>query len=275
MPAVTSSPAFALSPGVTHFPGFGYAGFCRSALEAGGGDLCDVVALSDHSLLLVMADVMGKGVSAALFSASLRTLVRAVAVPDADPGQCLAEVNQLMFDELSNADMFITAQLAVADLASRQLLIGNAGHCPLLVSDGFHSLRAFAPRGMPLGIQRDALFASESVSLEPFSSVLLYTDGITEVRNPAGRMFGQPSLERWFRHASANCQTAGLLRQSLLQELLEFQSGLPASDDQSFLMLSDEMPRPAAMLPGYASKPFLPSCDSWSTEALAVSDWDE
>src|SRR5579872_4022108 len=101
MPLATASPLADLHPR----PGFGYAGYCQSALDAGGGDLYDIVPLADHCFLLVMADVMGKGLTASLFAASLRTLVRAVAGPDADPEQCLAEVNQILFDELSRADM--------------------------------------------------------------------------------------------------------------------------------------------------------------------------
>lgn len=272
MPLATSSSLAGLHPSSTQFPGFGYAGFCRSALDAGGGDIYDVVTLSDHSLLLVMADVMGKGVAASLFAASLRTLVRAVSSPEADPAQCLAEVNELMFAELSSADMFITAQLVVADLARRQLLIGNAGHCPLLLSDGFHSIDAIAPLGMPLGIQRNASFTSESILLEPFSSVLLYTDGVTEARNPAGRLFGQPRLERWFHGAAANYQTAGQLKQGLLRELANFQDGPNASDDQTFLVLSDETPRPSAMLPRESLGWFPTLRQSRSAASIAFSD---
>jgi sigma-B regulation protein RsbU (phosphoserine phosphatase) len=191
---------------------------------------------------------MGKGTAAALVASTLRTLTRALARPGVDPGQSLAELNDLMYQELSSAEMFITAQIVLADVGQRQLHVGNAGHCPMLTSDGFHSVLAISPQGMPLGVQKEAIFETESLSLEPFSSVLLYTDGITEARNPSGKMFGQGRLEKWLRHASTVYSSAAHLKQGLLNELAGFQRGALKADDQSFLFFSDETPRPAAMI---------------------------
>ena len=244
--------------GISRIPGFGYAAFSRNASALGGGDVCEVLRLSDTSLLLVMADVMGKGVGASLFAGSFRTLVRAVAHEQVEPAVCLAEINELMFDELSSKDTFITAQLVVVDLANRQLAIGNAGHCPLLVADGFHSIEAFAPPGMPLGIDPYASFESEHVAFEPFSSLLLYTDGITEARNSAGKFFGQGRLERWFWRASSTHRTAAQLKKSLLRQIENFQDEQVVHDDQSFLFLADEAPRLSSMIPQDGLGWFLP-----------------
>src|SRR5213078_2814923 len=106
-------------------PGFGLAGFCLSARQV-GGDFFDVLPLSSHSALLVVADVMGKGVPAALFAATLRTLIRAMAEWTHRPGELLARVNRLMYDELSGVDMFITAQLALADTRQGRLIVASA-----------------------------------------------------------------------------------------------------------------------------------------------------
>ena len=210
--------------------------------------MCEVMRVGEHTLLLVAADVMGKGLAAAFFADALRTLIRAVIQQGADPADCLAEVNQLLFEQLSGADMFITAQLVEVDLRERRLRISNAGHCPLLLADGFHSVAPMAPYGMPLGIQHDAGFELESVILEPFSSVLLYTDGVTESRNSAGRLFGQARLERWFCRAAVRYRQAAQLKQGLLRELAGFQQNQAPADDQSFLVLADESPRPGALL---------------------------
>lgn len=229
-------------PSLAQVLGFGLAGSCQSALEV-GGDFFDIVPLSNESLLMVVADVMGKGVPAALLADSLRTLIRAVAKTRARPSQWLTELNCLMFEQLSSLDMFITLQLVVADLPRRHLEIGNAGHCPLLVRDGLHRIRAVAPDGMPLGIQMEAGFEDEDVRLDSFASVLLYTDGLTEARNPEGRFFEQSRLERWFSSTAREYQIAAQIKDSLLQELNSFQAGEPAADDQTFLVLSDETPR--------------------------------
>jgi len=208
-----------------------------------GGDLFDVVPLDDHSTLLVIADVMGKGLPASLFAASLRGFVRKLAQTPVCPVAWLTELNEIMFEQLSSEDAFITAQLVVADMLRQQLRIVNAGHCPLLISDGENPALAVAPDGMPLGIQRDACYFEERVHLHNFSSVLLYTDGVTEAQDMTGALFGQSRLEHWFTGAAANAHSAVELKQSLLHELRTFQRTDSPTDDQTFLILSDETPR--------------------------------
>src|SRR6185503_15833404 len=107
--------------------GYELAGFCRSARQV-GGDFYDVLPLGEDLVLLVVADVMGKGVPAALFAATLRTLVRTTAEWTQRPSELLARINRLMFDELSSVDMFITAQLVLVDTRQKQLTVAAAGH---------------------------------------------------------------------------------------------------------------------------------------------------
>jgi sigma-B regulation protein RsbU (phosphoserine phosphatase) len=222
-----------------HFPslpGFELAGFCQSACQV-GGDFYDVLPLSSESMLLVIADVMGKGVPAAMFASTLRTLVRTISEWTCDPAQLLARINRLMFEELSSVDMFITIQVAVADARRRSLVLANAGHCPLLFSDGLSAPKALAPEGLPLGIRPDGAFAQETIPLSPFSCALLYTDGLTDARNEKGEVFGQPRLENWLRRNASTNRTAPQLRQQFLAELGRFQSSAAPPDDQTFLLL--------------------------------------
>ncbi len=223
-------------------PAFGFAGSCRSALEV-GGDFCEVLRLSDESVLLVIADVMGKGPAAALMAGTLQTLTRALVNPGLQPAECLFELNQIMFEQLSTADMFVTAQLVVVDLQRRRLQVASAGHCPLLISDGRNPTELVGPGGIPLGIESDAIFEQCEIQLAPFSAVLLYTDGVTEARNRAGRFFGQHRLEEWFRHGVKEHGCATELKGNLLRELADFQGSGPLADDQTFLILADESPR--------------------------------
>ena len=226
--------------------GFGVAGICLNALEV-GGDFYEVLPLSESSLLMVVADVMGKGLAASLFADSLRTLVRALAKPGLRPSNLLSEINHLMFEDLSSADMFITLQVVTADLFRRRLSISNAGHCPMLMCDSSGHSWAVAPDGLPLGIRMDACFCEESRPFPSFGAVLLYTDGLTEARNSSGQFFGQDRLETWFGSAVGESQSAAELRANLLQSLNAFQEGMPARDDQTFLILTDEAPRTGAL----------------------------
>ena len=111
---------------------------------------------------------------------------------------------------------------------------------------------------MPLGICPDVMFSSETVSIDSFASVLMYTDGVTEARNRAGSFFGQSRLERWFSGALQQTSKANDFKRSLLQELHGFQGGHQASDDQTFLILSDETPRPGQSAPEDSARWFLP-----------------
>lgn len=220
-------------------PGFQLAATCRSAHQV-GGDFYDVLRISDHELLLVIADVMGKGVPAAMFAAILRTMVRAAPELAHQPAALLARVNRLLFDELSGVDMFITAQLGYFNALHSQLTIASAGHCPLFVASGWdHLVREVSPEGMPLGILNDTIFTEELVQLGPQCRVLFYTDGLPEALNANGERFGQDRLVQWFREAARERVSAEQLKRSLTATLSEFQSNMTLNDDQTFLIMSE------------------------------------
>ena len=220
-------------------PGFGLAGYCESARQV-GGDFYDVVKLSDHSLLLVIADVMGKGIPAAMFAAILRSLLRALPELTNQPSGLLARVNRLLFDELSEVDMFITAQLVYVDAGKRQLIAASAGHCPLLLSvAGDRAVTILSPEGMPLGILPDTPFTEETAELPRNCRVLLYTDGLTEARNAEGQLFGQERLMEWLRQTAARPGKAEELKDELVAELMKFQGNTSLKDDQTFVIMAE------------------------------------
>jgi serine phosphatase RsbU (regulator of sigma subunit)/anti-sigma regulatory factor (Ser/Thr protein kinase) len=214
-------------------PGLELAAFCRSADQV-GGDFYDVLKLGNHTALFVIADVMGKGVLAAMFAAILRAVLRATPELNREPAALLSRVNRLLFDELSEVDMFITAQLAFVDAKARKLVVGSAGHCPLLIADA-SGVRSLSPEGMPLGILPDTEFVSETVNLPEHCRVLLYTDGLTEATNAAGERFGQERLMEWLNHTRG---PAGELQEHLNQKLGEFQLRSGLNDDQTFLIIT-------------------------------------
>jgi serine phosphatase RsbU (regulator of sigma subunit) len=220
-------------------PGFGLSGFCVSARQV-GGDFYDVLCLSDEQALLIVADVMGKGVPAALFAATLHTLVHTTAEWTHRPSELLARMNRLLFEELSGVDMFITAQLVLADLNRRCLVVANAGHCPLFIAGPAGNLKTISPDGLPLGIVPDVTYEEETLSLDECSRALLYTDGLTEARNSHGELFGQERLCAWLRRSVSKHKTAAELSENFLAEIKSFQSQAGLSDDQTFLILVDE-----------------------------------
>jgi len=221
-------------------PGFGLSGHCESARQV-GGDFYDVVQIDDKSVLLVIADVMGKGIPAAMFAAILRSLLRAVPNLISQPAALLAHVNSLLFEELSDVEMFITAQIVYVDFQARQIVAAGAGHCPfLLMSPLSEDVRLISPDGMPLGILKDASFSSETLPLKKKDRLLLYTDGVTDAQNMAGKFFGQ---ERWieaFRMAIRESDSASEIKNRLVEDLHKFQQPAALYDDQTFLVLAEE-----------------------------------
>lgn len=226
-------------------PGFGIAGFCLSARQV-GGDFYDVITAGPGKALLVVADVMGKGIPAALFGATLHTLIRAVAEWSYEPAALLKRVNRLIFDDLSKVDMFITASVALIDTRRHKLSVANAGHCPLLLKTPASPVRAISAEGVPLGIVPDAIFEQQDFPLNACQSALLYTDGLTEACNGKGEFFGQSRLIDWLSQAGSGQSSATSLRDHFQLHLHSFQACAPPRDDQTFLILAREVPEEAS-----------------------------
>ncbi|HEX3799772.1 MAG TPA: SpoIIE family protein phosphatase [Verrucomicrobiae bacterium] len=217
-------------------PGFTLAAFCRSAREV-GGDFYDVLRINEHSALLVIADVMGKGIPAAMFAAILRSLLRASPELTPQPAALLARVNRLLFPELSGVDMFITAQLAFVDAKERKLVTASAGHCPLAVADKY-GVKTFSPEGMPLGIFADTEFQDEIVDLPPDCRVMLYTDGLSDACDVKREYFSHERLMKWLHDSTAKPRSAEQLKNALLHELDQHQLNAGLNDDQTFIIMA-------------------------------------
>jgi len=220
--------------------GFRLAGNWESARQV-GGDFYDAFPLDDHSLLLVVADVMGKGVPAAIFATITRSLLRAMAVRSHHPAKLLKRLNEMLYAELSSVGMFITAQIVFIDLDRRQLVAASAGHCPILMLSG-ETVKSLGVTGTPLGILPNATYREQTATFGDPGGLLLYTDGLTEALNPAGEMFGQDRLADWLRARAPLPASAEQLRDELTVELCRFRGDAALRDDQAFLILAEEPP---------------------------------
>jgi len=216
------------------------AGGWQSAREV-GGDFYDAIALDDKSLLLMIADVMGKGVPAALFATTMRGLLLGLAARTSDPSQLLSSLNRLLYKELSSVSMFITAQIVHVELKTRKLTAASAGHCPLhFVQPGRRSISTMQIKGLPLGVLPDTDYPQMTAHMGTPAAVLMYTDGLTDRRNPAGKTYGQTRLKTWLRLNAVPGRGADELRDRLATELNRFRGDAAMSDDQAFLILVEE-----------------------------------
>jgi len=155
-------------------------GLCRSAREV-GGDYFDIIPLDDRGMLLVIADVMGKGMPAALLATIFRTAVRARQDLAATPGKLLTEVNRQLASDLDKLDMFITAKLAFLSFADHTLHYADAGHCPILIRrDNEPTLQQIQADGFPLGVSNRYDYPAEIFQIEAGDVLVMVTDGVYE-----------------------------------------------------------------------------------------------
>lgn len=162
-----------------------------------GGDLYDVFRIRGDraDVALLIADVTGKGVPAALLMADTKALLHAAADNADDPADALGRVNRILAVE-RRSSLFVTAALAAVDAETGDVRLASAGHEPPLVVRADGTLDAIVARGAILGAFAGATYEPGSCRLEAGEVVVLYTDGITDTRDAAGVFYGEARLRR-------------------------------------------------------------------------------
>jgi len=215
---------------------YSLAAVCQSALQI-GGDFYDMIPAGQNRALLVIADVMGKGVPAALFAAVLRSIIRSMSHLFPQPGELLSAVNKTLYADLSQVNMFITATAVFLDSSRGGLIYASAGHCPLLLCNTGPEKIATAKAGFPLGIEEDTVYKQTVNALPPGGAALLYTDGLSESRSPGGEQLGEARLREKFCEAIAQTRTAETAKSFLLEQLSLFRGDAPVADDQTLILI--------------------------------------
>ena len=200
-----------------------------------GGDFFDVMRLDNGRIGLAIADVSDKGVPAALFMMSTRTLLKGAAIGATEPGEVLREVNTLLNQD-NDAAMFVTILYAVYDPASGELTYANGGHnSPLVVHSNGQSELIPLTNGIALGVLPDFPYEQSSLVLEPGDTIILYTDGVTEAMNVEAEEFGTERLQAVFASAPPkNSQDANV---AVFRAVDAFAGDVPRSDDITCLTL--------------------------------------
>ena len=219
------------------FEGYGIAAYSQSA-RAVGGDFYDVMESGRDGALLTIADVMGKGVPAAMFAAIFRSHLRASLKLMRNPARMLDWLNYALFSDLDGVDMFVTAQLAYFDFVNRNITVASAGHYPaLLIQGAEQNLIEVCGDGPPLGISRNPVFEEQKVDLVSPSRLLMLTDGLFEARDPHGRTLGHHAISRCFRECATRHADANATSDALRKLTARHQGGTAPSDDITFLLL--------------------------------------
>jgi len=226
-----------LPRGAPQVPGYELVGWNRPARQI-GGDYYDLFQRQDGHLAMVLGDVSGKGMPAALMVSTLHSALHLLADQVGIGPSLLEMLNRHVF-ESSAANKFITLMLAELEPSSGRLTYLNAGHNPAMLLrhrlQAASDLEELGASGLPIGVLAGSRFMSREVTLEPGDLLCIYSDGITEAESAADEEFGTARLLALLREHS----------ERPLAEVLEavqsatgaFSAGLPQGDDQTLVLL--------------------------------------
>jgi sigma-B regulation protein RsbU (phosphoserine phosphatase) len=205
--------------------------------SAVGGDYFDALRLSDSKVALCIADVVGKGMPAALLMSNLQAAVKAFATEWVAPRDLCSKVNRVICSNIA-ANKFITFFYCLYHSKTGTLAYTNAGHnAPVLLrSDG--TCRRLHEGGSVLGVFPDWNYEQREAALGSGDRIVLFTDGVTEVRNSEGEEFGEDRLIGLLR--SDRHLPASRLQQRVMQAIVEFGGG-EFQDDATLLILSNDL----------------------------------
>lgn len=218
--------------------GLKIAAVCLPANEM-GGDYYDLLPLSNHRLGVLIADVSGKGTSAALYMAELKGLILSLSRNHDSPRALLSELNEILAPNLDRRS-FVTMTYAIIDSQKRTLRVSRAGHNPLIHFDGrTGQTRLISPPGLALGFDSGETFRNVIQEVElPLvhgDTFLFFTDGISEAMNGASELFGESRLADILKHASE--LSSDDLKERILHEVRAFAAGESPHDDMTLVIV--------------------------------------
>jgi sigma-B regulation protein RsbU (phosphoserine phosphatase) len=193
-----------------------------------GGDWYDFIDLGDGRWGIVLADVSGKGMAAALLMSATRAMLRSLAQTECSPSEVLETLNTQLVNDFPSG-RFVTMVYGVLDPAARSFTFANAGHLPPLLVDGAGAQLVATEMGLPLGL-RPGSYSEVALSLGPGARLALYSDGITEAENPAEEQYGGLRL-------AAHVSKSDASMDSLLQDVRSFANGAGLRDDATVVLV--------------------------------------
>ena len=219
-------------------PGYELVGLCRPALEV-GGDLYDFQRLPDGRLLFCVADVSGKGVTAALYMTLTKGLLAALSRHYIHASEIITELNRHLYAECRRRT-FVTMVLGVLDPTTGALELVRAGHNPaILCRPTTHETRDIQPRGLGLALTGAGSFRAQldayRLRLEPGDCLLFYSDGLPETMNPVKEQYGEERIRKVAAQSAG--RSAAEFKDALLESVDRFRSGADAHDDLTLLIV--------------------------------------
>jgi len=231
-----------------HIEGFDISAY-NFPTEEVSGDYYDWVRIYDDQIGIVVADVSGKGVPAALLMAFLRASLRSAIHVGYAPNVSMAKVNYLLWESIER-NQFVTAFYGVLDATNKTLAYTNAGHNPPLLMDSDGTTRYIERGGLPLGMFKDTRYYEYYLAVEPGQILVLYTDGVTEATSPDGEEYGRERLENTVRQ-HRELRSRDLIN-FLHKDIMSWTGSIGAGDDITFFIIKAENEQEGAEGPATA-----------------------
>lgn len=208
------------------------------------GDFYDVIRLPNGMLAILVADVVDKGVWAALYMAMSCALLRASIAEHPDHPELVCQVVNEQLIEYASANQFVTLFLGILDTQSGTMVYSNAGHNPPVLFNPSHSepVRLLGNTGLPLGLMESFAWQPRQVQLAPGDLLILYTDGITEAESAPTESYELDRMITTARQAAirANGTRAEVVRDAILASVQQFTQGAALADDIALMVLARE-----------------------------------
>ena len=218
-------------------PGIEIDAVCITANEV-GGDYYDFFELSDGKLGIIIGDVSGKGPSAAFYMAEVKGIMESLAQEEFSPKEMLLAANKSLYKNFER-NVFISLVYGIIDSREKTFTFCRAGHCPVLLAHpDSDKCERLEPKGLGVGLDSGAIFETVleqvTLSLQDGHTVLLYTDGVTESRNPAGEEFGENKLLDLM--ATIHEKDTHEIKKQIIHQVFSFLDGENAYDDLTFIV---------------------------------------
>ncbi|MDA3950656.1 MAG: SpoIIE family protein phosphatase [Spirochaeta sp.] len=208
-----------------------------------GGDYYDVIPLDRDRTAVVICDVSGKGVPAALVMVMVRTIAHIALQETQDAGIVLSRINTGLTGSVA-PDRFATVSVAIFDPENDRVSYANAGHHPLMLArtdggDPGGGIDEIDAEGLPVGIEPDGDYTCRQISFPPGTTALLYTDGVVEALNSAGEEYGTERVTAALGRATAQDRHSRIVLDELMADVDTFIGGAPVQDDITMLVCSN------------------------------------
>ncbi|RMF95120.1 MAG: GAF domain-containing protein [Planctomycetota bacterium] len=201
-----------------------------------GGDYFDYIPLPARRLAIVVSDVSGKGIAAALLMAKLSAETRYCLATEGAPEAAVTRLNKI-FCQPQWESRFVTMLVAVLDPVTHRIVLVNAGHPPMIVRRANGELESVGAEiaGLPLGVLPSATYRTTSFEIAPGDAVIFYTDGVPDAMNKKEEFFGRDGIIRSLPTGKASAETIG---KRIVQEVHRFVGEQPQSDDICLTVIS-------------------------------------